>query len=63
MIICVCKNISENKIIQEIHNGSSFDDLQMNLGVSLRCGCCRQCVHSLLKKHSPLESVVESKTE
>lgn len=63
MIVCVCKNISEKKLIQEIHNGSSFDDLQMNLGVALRCGCCRQCIHSLLKEHSPLESIAETKAE
>jgi bacterioferritin-associated ferredoxin len=49
MIICVCKNISEQKIIQEIQNGSSFDDLQINLGVAMRCGSCMQCIHSLIK--------------
>jgi bacterioferritin-associated ferredoxin len=53
MIICVCKNVSDTKIIQEIKNGSSFDDLQMNLGVALRCGCCLQCVSSLIKENTP----------
>lgn len=53
MIICICKNISEKTIIHEIRNGSSFDDLQMNLGVALCCGCCSQCIHALVKEHMP----------
>jgi len=53
MIICVCKNISEQRLIRAIENGSSLDDLQMDLGVTMRCGCCLQCVNSLIKIHSP----------
>lgn len=53
MIVCVCKNVSEAKIVKAIENGSTFEELQMDLGVATRCGCCTLCIMSLIKKHKP----------
>lgn len=58
MIICICKNVSEKVILKEIKEGCSFEDLQINLGVSVSCGSCKECIHTLIVKHKSKEEEV-----
>jgi bacterioferritin-associated ferredoxin len=47
VIVCVCRRISDRDIARAAHDGMSFDDVQMELGVATQCGSCesdaRQC--------------------
>lgn len=57
MIVCVCNNVSDKKIIEEIQNGAKFEDLQFNLGVCCNCGLCEDYIHHLIFKHSNKEEI------
>lgn len=49
MIICLCKSLNERQLRESIASGaSSFDELQMETGVSTCCGTCTEAVHDLL---------------
>ncbi len=44
MIVCVCRRVSDRDIARAVRNGSAtFDDLQMETGVSTQCGRCTDC--------------------
>jgi bacterioferritin-associated ferredoxin len=44
MIVCVCNRVSDRDIVRLAKSGCmSFDDLQMETGVSTCCGCCETC--------------------
>jgi bacterioferritin-associated ferredoxin len=60
MITCICRNVSENRIIRAIEAGYTFEELQMDLGVCVRCGCCRMAIESLIKEYTP---TIEEKHE
>ena len=40
MIICVCKNISEDKVIDALKQGHRGEDVLKRLGVGSDCGIC-----------------------
>lgn len=49
MIVCICKNISEAKIIAEARNGTcSLDDLKAKFGVATNCGSCSELAQQIL---------------
>jgi bacterioferritin-associated ferredoxin len=49
MIVCVCKAVSERSVRQCIESGaSSFEELQIELGVATCCGCCEDAVRGIL---------------
>ncbi len=49
MIVCVCKAVSERHIQQCIAAGaSSVEELQIELGVAVCCGCCEATVRDML---------------
>ena len=48
MIVCVCKSVSNKRIRSLIDAGADFEDLQMELGVSLCCGKCEPFVRDML---------------
>jgi len=53
MIVCVCKVVSDRQIRKAIQDGAcTFDDLQVDLGVGIKCGSCVECVHQLLASES-----------
>lgn len=53
MIICMCKALNERQLRETIASGaSSFDELQMETGVSTCCGACSDSVHALLAGHA-----------
>jgi len=50
MIVCVCKVVSDRQIQKAIREGAStFEDLQVDLGVGIKCGSCVGCVHDILE--------------
>lgn len=51
MIVCVCKAVSDRRVRQCIEAGaSSFEELQIELGVAVCCGCCAGCVREILEE-------------
>jgi bacterioferritin-associated ferredoxin len=50
MIICVCYRISDRDIERHARNGcASFDELQMDSGVSSCCGRCADCAREVFE--------------
>lgn len=53
MIICLCKSLNERQLRESIASGArSFDELQLETGVSTCCGTCEPSVHELLAAHA-----------
>jgi len=52
MIICICHRVSDRDIAREAAAGSSFDDLQFDLGVGTRCGSCLDCARDTHRRHA-----------
>jgi bacterioferritin-associated ferredoxin len=51
MIVCVCKAVSDRQVRQAVREGAAtFEDLQVDLGVSIKCGSCEDCVRHLLNE-------------
>lgn len=49
MIVCVCRHISDRDIEHAAHQGcASFEDLQVDLGVAVCCGCCEDFARDVL---------------
>jgi bacterioferritin-associated ferredoxin len=49
MIVCVCRRVSDRDIEHAARSGcTSFDDLQMELGVATCCGRCTECAQETL---------------
>ena len=57
MIVCVCRRVSDRDIERLVRSGcSSFDELQMELGVATCCGQCAECARKTLaasQRHEP----------
>jgi bacterioferritin-associated ferredoxin len=50
MIVCVCRRISDRDIERHARDGCpSFDDLQMDSGVSSCCGRCTDCARAVFE--------------
>ncbi|WP_428425259.1 (2Fe-2S)-binding protein [Methylibium sp.] len=47
MIVCVCHRISHREIERHARACDSFDELQLNTGVSTGCGRCGDCARSV----------------
>ena len=47
MIVCVCHRISDRDIRRVAPSCHSFDDLQMDTGVSTCCGRCEDCAREV----------------
>lgn len=48
MIVCVCNAVNHKTLTAHAQEGKSFDDLQIDLGVSTQCGKCRDDVHDII---------------
>jgi bacterioferritin-associated ferredoxin len=56
MIVCVCKAVSDSQIRKAIRGGANtFEDLQLDLGVCVKCGSCESCVHYILNEQNAIE--------
>ncbi|PPE70832.1 (2Fe-2S)-binding protein [Caldimonas thermodepolymerans] len=60
MIVCVCRRVSDRDIERVARSGcTSFDELQMELGVATCCGQCADCARQKLAstlRHEPAAS-------
>ena len=57
MIVCVCKAVSDRLIRAAIGAGAdTFEDLQLELGVSVCCGKCEDAVRDVLAEPEPQTS-------
>jgi bacterioferritin-associated ferredoxin len=52
MIICVCKRVSDRDIARQAGAGSSFDDIQFELGVGTQCGQCLGCAQEIFEQNA-----------
>ncbi|WP_019140621.1 (2Fe-2S)-binding protein [Noviherbaspirillum massiliense] len=51
MIVCVCYNVSDRKIRQEVDAGlTSMSELRNKLGVGTCCGKCNACAKQVLRE-------------
>ena len=50
MIICLCANVSDKRIKQAILEGATFEDLQIDLGACIQCGCCKPLIDEMLEQ-------------
>ncbi|MCC7545960.1 MAG: (2Fe-2S)-binding protein [Aquabacterium sp.] len=51
MIVCVCHRISDRDIRRMAQQGcQSFDDLQIDSGVSTCCGRCEDCAREVVSQ-------------
>ncbi|MGE5116811.1 MAG: bacterioferritin-associated ferredoxin [Betaproteobacteria bacterium] len=48
MIVCVCRRISDRDIARAAHQGLSFDEIQLELGVATQCGRCADCACAIV---------------
>ena len=49
MYICLCNGITDKAIVEAVENGiTTFEALQMHLGVATGCGSCADIAKSLL---------------
>ena len=48
MIICICRRITDRQLVRCARQGLSFDDAQMQLGVSSQCGKCEGCARDVM---------------
>lgn len=54
MIVCVCRRISTRDIERTAQQGcATFDELQMELGVSTCCGRCTDCARAVFDSALP----------
>ncbi|MDB6002166.1 MAG: bfd [Rhizobacter sp.] len=57
MIVCICRRVSDRDIERHARSGcSSFDELQMELGVSTCCGRCADCAREVFDSASASQS-------
>lgn len=50
MIVCVCRRVSDRDIVRHARQGISFDDLQMETGLSTCCGQCESCAREVYQR-------------
>ncbi len=50
MYVCICKQITDSQIHQEVENGvTTLEELSEKLGVSTQCGRCKTCAMNTIK--------------
>jgi bacterioferritin-associated ferredoxin len=49
MIICICRAVSDKKLNEVINSNTTLEDLQIDLGVCLQCGKCKEYIEEILK--------------
>jgi bacterioferritin-associated ferredoxin len=51
MIVCICQRVSDRDIVRVVRDGaSSFESVQIETGVAVRCGCCRDCAREVFDR-------------
>lgn len=57
MIVCVCRRVSDRDIARAAHQGLSFDEIQLELGVATQCGRCAECACAIVEQCSAANPV------
>ena len=52
MIICICNNVNDKKIIEQVKKGLNFKQIQIKLNVANDCGKCKKEIVKLIKENS-----------
>jgi len=56
MYICICNQVTESQVREEIERGSeTVRQLRENLGVTSQCGKCGKCVKKCIKEYKTAE--------
>ena len=51
MIVCICQRVSDRDIVRVVREGARcFESVQIETGVAVRCGCCRDCAREVFDK-------------
>ena len=51
MIVCICQRVSDRDIVRVVREGANcFESVQIETGVAVRCGCCRDCAREVFDK-------------
>ncbi len=54
MIVCVCKRVSDKKILNVIQEGAdSVEQVTRGCGAGGDCGACRRMIGDLIETHHP----------
>ena len=61
MYVCLCKNVTDSQIRQEVAEGGarSMKDLNNKLGVAKQCGRCGQCANRILREAQSRENLIK----
>ena len=65
MIVCVCRRVSDRDIVRAAHQGMSFDEIQLELGVGTQCGRCAECACGIVEQCNaalPVAAISRPKT-
>ena len=53
MLVCICKGVSDRKIVDEIRRGSrTYRELRECCGAGSDCGSCVRQIRDLLREHA-----------
>ena len=53
MYICICNQVTETQLRNEIDRGAeTVRQLRENTGVTTQCGKCANCVKACIKEHN-----------
>jgi bacterioferritin-associated ferredoxin len=63
MIVCVCHRVSDKTIAQAARGGSSFDDIQLDMGVATQCGQCESSARAVWAQCRPTHAVAHLQLE
>ena len=58
MVVCICNNVSHNKVIEMAKSGCCIDTLIEATAVTTCCGCCKEMI---FKMHS--ENFIEKENK
>jgi bacterioferritin-associated ferredoxin len=54
VIVCVCRNLSDQAVDRAIHGGArTVADVARATGAGTSCGCCRETVEAMIAGRSP----------
>lgn len=49
MVVCICKGISDRRILKEIQEGNrSLEEIQECCGAATDCGCCARQIREMI---------------
>mgnify|MGYP003890220873 CR=1 FL=1 len=57
MLVCICKGVSDRKLVEEIRRGSrTVKELRECCGAGSDCGSCIRSIQQILREHGTLQA-------